>query len=85
MFALYEAGLSDFYKLDVTILRTSFEILRPKIIKDRNYKSFDEDKFRYLFKKRLNELNTDDITVDAFKMVFLNDLNKFASLTKKFL
>ena len=83
MFALYEAGLSDFYKLDVTILRTSFEILRPKIIKDRNYKSFDEDKF--LFKKSLNELNTDDITVDAFKMVFLNDLNKFASLTKKFL
>ena len=85
MFALYEAGLSDFYKLDVTILRTSFEILRPKIIKDRNYKSFDEDKFRCLFKKRLNELNTDDITVDVFKMVFLNVLNKFASLTKKFL
>ena len=85
MFALYEAGLSDFYKLDVTILRTSFEILRPKIIKDRNYKSFDEDKFRRLFKKRLNELKTDDITVDVFKMVFLNVLNKFASLTKKFL
>ena len=85
MFALYEAGLSDFYKLDVTILRTSFEILRPKIIKDRNYKSFDEDKFRCLFKKRLNEFNTDDITVDVFKMVFLNVLNKFASLTKKFL
>ena len=35
---LYETGLSDFHKLVVTILRTSFEPLPPKIIKYRNYK-----------------------------------------------
>ena len=38
-------GLSDFHKLVVTILRTSFEPLPPKIIKYRNYKNSDEDKF----------------------------------------
>ena len=82
---LYETGLSDFHKLVVTILRTSFEPLPPKIIKYRNYKNFDEDEFRFLFKKRLNDFNTDDITVDIFKMTFLNVLNKFAPLKKKYL
>ena len=42
---LYETGLYDFHKLFVTILRTSFEPLPPKIIKYRNYKNFDKDKF----------------------------------------
>ena len=42
---LYETGLSDFHKLVVTILRTIFELLPPKIIKYRNYKNFDEDEF----------------------------------------
>ena len=57
---VYETGLSDFLNLVVTILWTSFEPLFPKIIKHRSYKSFDEDQFPCLFKKRLNELNTDD-------------------------
>ena len=75
---LYETGLSDFHKLVVTILRTSFKPLPPKIIKYRNYKNFDEGKFQCLFKKRLNNFNTDDITVDILEMTFLNVLNKFA-------
>ena len=82
---LHEIGLSDFLNLVVIIFRTSFEPLPPKIIKYRNYKNFDEDKFRILFKKRLNDFNTDDITVDIFKMTFLNVLNRFARLKKKYL
>ena len=46
-------------------------------------KNFYEEKFRHLFKRRLNKLNTDDITVDIFKMAFPNVLNKFAPLKKK--
>ena len=82
---LYETGLSDFHKLVVTIMRPSFEPLPPKIIKYKNYKNSGEDKFRCLFKKRLNDFNTDDITVDIFKMKFLNVLNKSAPLKKKYL
>ena len=63
----------------------SFKPLPPKIIKYRNYKNFDEDKFRCLFKRRSNDFNTNDITVDIFKMTFLNVLNKFAPLKKKYL
>ena len=82
---LYQTCPSDFHKLVVTILQTSFEPLPPKIIKYRNYKDFDEDKFRCLFKKGLNNFNIDDITVDIFKMKFLNFINKFAPLKKKYL
>ena len=82
---LYETGLSHFRKLVVTILRISFEPLPPKVIKYRNYKNFDEDKFRFLFKKRLNDINTDDVTVDILLKTFLNVLNKFAPLKKKYL
>ena len=69
-------GLSNFHKLVVTSLRTSFEPVSPKIIKYRNYINFDEDKFQCLFKKCLNDFNTDDITIDIFKITFLNVLNK---------
>ena len=55
---LHETGLSYFRKLVVSILRTSFEPLSPKIIKYRNYKNFDEDKFRCLLKKCLNDFIT---------------------------
>ena len=82
---LYETGLSEFHKLVVTILRKIFEPLAPKIIKYRNCKNFDEDEFRFLFKKCLNDFNTDDITVDTFKITFLNLLNKFTLLKKKYL
>ena len=81
---LYETGLSDFHKLVGTIMRTSFEPLASKIIKYRNYKNFDEDKFRCLFKKSLNDFNTGDITMGIFKMTFLNVLDKFAPLKKKY-
>ena len=82
---MYETDLSDFHQSVVTILQTSFELLPPKIIKYRNYKNFDEDKFQCIFKTRLNELNTDEITVDIFKMIFLNVRNKFVPLKKKYL
>ena len=69
-----------FHKLVVTILRTNLEPLPPKIAKYKNYKSFDEEKFRCIFKKRLNELSIDDITMGVFRMTYLNVLDRFASL-----
>ena len=69
-----------FHKLVVTILQTSLEPLPPKIAKYKIYKSFDEEKFRCIFKKRLNELSIDHITMCVFRMTYLNVLDRFASL-----
>ena len=38
---VYETGLSDFHKLTFTVLKTSFQKLKPRIIKYRDYKKFD--------------------------------------------
>ena len=38
-----------------------------------------------VYSKKVYDFNTDDITVDIFKMTFLNVLNRFARLKKKYL
>ena len=41
-----ETGLSDFYKMIVTILKTYFQKKEPKIIQYRDYKNFSEVEYR---------------------------------------
>ena len=43
---VFEISLSDFHLLTITELKTSFQKREPKIIKYRDYKSFDNKKFR---------------------------------------
>ena len=81
----FETGLSDFHKLVVTLLRSKVESLPPKIISYRTYKQFNEGKFKDLFLSYLNELEMSDLSVDVFKMTFLNALNSFAPVKKKYL
>ena len=49
----FAPGLSDFYKLTLTALKVYFQKQKPKVIKYRNYKKFDNNLFR---KDLLNEL-----------------------------
>ena len=76
-----ETGLSDFYKLVVTALRS----LSPKSISYRTCKQFNEEKCKDLFLTYLNELEMNDLYVDIFKITFLNALNSFAPVRKKYL
>ena len=82
---MFETGLSDFHKLVGTLLQSKVESLPPKIISYRTYKQFNEGKFKDLFLSYLNELEMSDLSVDVFKMTFLNALNSFASVKKKYL
>ena len=41
-----ETGLSDFHKMTVTVMKTFFEKLQPRVVKYRNYKYFENGKFR---------------------------------------
>ena len=55
-----------------------------KIISYRTYKHFNEKKIKDLFLSFLNELEMSDLSVDVFKMIFLNILNSFARVRKKY-
>ena len=41
-----ETGLSDFHKMTVTIMKIFFEKLQPRVVSYRDYKHFENDKFR---------------------------------------
>ena len=41
-----ETGLSDFHKMTVTAMKTFFEKLQPRVVYYRDYKHFENDKFR---------------------------------------
>ena len=44
-YGVYETGISDFYKLTFTVLKTYFQKAKPRIIKYRYYKHFDNNEF----------------------------------------
>ena len=79
---IFETDLSDFHKLVVTLLRSKFESLSPKIISYRTCKQINKGKYKYIFLSYLNELEMSDLSVDVFKMTFLNALNSFAPVKK---
>ena len=79
---VFETGLFDFHKLVLTILRWKFKTLPPKIIRCRTYKQFDEEQFKAVFQNCFNEMNSSDLNVEVFKMLFSNALNKFAPVRK---
>ena len=41
-----ETGLCDFYKITVTVMKTTFEKVKPNIIHYRDYRKFSNDKLR---------------------------------------
>ena len=63
-----ETGLSDFHKMEVTVMKTNFRKLEPKIINYRNYRYFSNYRFR------------EKVTSELSKVVLENsdkDFNKF--------
>ena len=44
-----ETGLSDFHKMAITVMKTTFQKLKPKLIYYQDYIRFSNDKFREEF------------------------------------
>ena len=55
-----ETGLSDFYKMTVTVMKTFFEKLQPRVLKYRDYKYFANDKFRTDLLSGLGKANIEE-------------------------
>ena len=66
----------------ITVMKMSFKKHSPIERHNREYKYFDQTKF----KNNLNEkLNKDIFIYESFETDFIEVLNKYASLRKKFL
>ena len=73
-----EIGLSG-HKLTVTVLKTFFQKQKPISIKYRDYKNFDQTKFR---KQLMDELNIGEITYEEFENILIR-LIEINAPTKK--
>ena len=63
--SVLETGLSDFHRLTVTIMKTSFQMLGPKIKNYRTYKYFDNENFRKDLLVEHSKYNNIDCTEDS--------------------
>ena len=67
-----ETGLSDFHKMVVSVFKTSFKKQKPKMQTYRDYKRFDNEKFR---ESLIAYFSTGkNISYDAFEKVHLKTL-----------
>ena len=69
-----ETGISDFHKLTLTVLQTYFQKAKPRIIKYRDYKHFDNNEFR---DELIRELSSNNMQSD--------DLVRFTNISKMIL
>ena len=74
-------GLSDFHKMVLTVMKSTFPKAKPKVIQYRDYKNFISQNFRMEIKVRLQ--NEVVATYSKFEEVFLEVLNKHAPLKNK--
>ena len=76
-------GLSDFHKLVLTVLKTSFDKNKPREIMYRNFKNFNSESFNNDLHNILSEKQMK--TCEEFEDTFLSVLNTHAPLKKKLL
>ena len=86
--SVIETGLSDFHRLTLTIMNTTFQKQTPKILNYRNYKNFDNEKFNIDSVNKLNELNNHDlygIHCDELENIFNSTFNRHAPQRKRYI
>ena len=76
-----ETGLSDFHNMMVTVMKTTFEKLKPNIKHYRDYRKFSNEKFR---ENLISRLSTENLRVDCngmekFLQICIKTLNELAS------
>ena len=71
-----ETGISDFYKLVVTVLKTFYK--RPKTIHYRNYKNFENGNFHQDLKKELLKFDVTNAPLSHFNDTALSILDNHA-------
>ena len=80
-----ETGLSDFHKLVVTVLKLYFPKQKPNIQTFRDYKRFQNGLFRSELDYELSKLDVCNLELEHFLNIFIEILNKHASIKKKYL
>ena len=79
-----ETGLSDFHKMVVTVLKTTFPKQGPIVINYRNYKKYDENVFKSDLRQELQKIDPSNLNYSSFETAFDRVLDKHAPVKKKY-
>ena len=82
-----EPGLSDFHKMIVSVLKITFQKLKPKIVHYRDYTKFSNDDFRkkLLTNLSLENINTNSNGLERFLQISINTLDQMAPTKMKYI
>ena len=85
--SVVETGLSDFHKMTLTVMKTTFEKLKPRVCYFRNWNEFCNEKFRtqLLTKLSMENINNSSNGINKFLEICVNTLDIFAPRKKKYL
>ena len=64
----------------VTVMKTNYEKLKPRLVNYRDYKNFCNDTFRQIFLEKLStkNINTNCSSFEKFLQICIDTLNIFA-------
>ena len=82
-YAVISAGLSDFHKMIVTVMKTTIIKGKPKQITYRDYKYFDDHIFKEDLSRRLNAEIKNKTNFQKFQETVLEVLEKHVPLKSK--
>ena len=83
--AVLETGISDFHKMTVNVLNTSFKKASPKIILYRDYRYFSHRNFRHNWESFYTLNDICNLSNDEFAHVFMNILDIHAPIKRKYI
>ena len=76
-------GLSDFHKMSITVMKSTFQKAKPKEVLYRDYRNFFEGNFKNELRMKLENSNINEY--ETFENIFLTVLDKHAPYKKKLL
>ena len=79
-----EAGLSDFHKMIVTVMKTTFQRMPAKIRNYRDYRHFHINTFRESILYELAKESVSNTDLNKFIEICLKTLNNYAPSKKKY-
>ena len=80
-----ETRISDFHKLIGTTMKFSFQKQEPIIFNYRNYKRFNNDKFRNDLLHEFSKKDFRGISCEKFQFLFMTTLNKHAPMKIRYI
>ena len=78
-----ETGLSDFHKMIVTVLKTTFPKQGPTVINNRNYNKYNENVFKSDLQQELQKIDPSGLNYSSFETAFDRVLDEHAPIKKR--